>query len=130
MWNGLNCNFLLAISYSLMCRLYSLTYSVIESVLIIRSICVQIHLIQNTNVTRGEVPEQISAGQRCFRDFINFCADQRCFRMGWENQRWWALFQSCSALDQNEKVLGSRRTCSFGVYQLWKNHSGENSVKN
>ena len=32
--------------------------------------------------TRVEVPEQISAEQRCFRDFKNFSADQRCFRMG------------------------------------------------
>ena len=29
-----------------------------------------------------------------------------------------------------EKVLGLRQTCSFGVYQLWKNHSGEYPVKN
>ena len=32
--------------------------------------------------SRVEVPEQISAEQRCFRDFKNFSANQRCFRMG------------------------------------------------
>ena len=56
-------------------------------------------------------------------------ADERCFRAV---QRW--IKTNCD-INENasckfEKVLGSRRTCSFGVYQLWKNHSGENSVKN
>ena len=80
-------------------------------------------------LTRVEVPEQISA-------------DQRCFRVGLKNQLRSALFQSCLALDPNE--LRNRRKCFlqvregigitestfFGVYQLWKNHSGESLVKN
>ena len=100
-----------------------------------------------------ELPEQISAEQCCFRDFIKFSADQRCFKVGLKNQRWSALFPNCSvlvffwisavqrwikmswginknALCKFGKVFWSQKTCSFGVYQLWKNHSGENSVKN
>ena len=47
-------------------------------------------------------------------------------------QRW---IKTNRGTDENasckfEKVLGSRKTCSFGVYQLWKNHSGKIPVKN
>ena len=56
------------------------------------------------NRTRVEVSEQISAEQRCFRDFKKFSADQRCFRTV---QRWFSLNQRCSALDLNE--LRNRR---------------------
>ena len=37
---------------------------------------------EDSKDSRVEVPEQISAEQRCFRDFKSFSADQRCFRMG------------------------------------------------
>ena len=63
-------------------------------------------------------------------------ADQRCFRAV---QRWFSLNQRCSALDQTkwetdeiasckfENVLGSQKTCSFGVYQQWKKTFRRNS---
>ena len=53
--------------------------------------------------SRVEVPEKISAEQRCLRGFINFSVDQRCSRAV---QRWFSLNEHCSALDQNE--LGNR----------------------
>ena len=62
------------------------------------------------------VSEPFSAG------FLWISAVQRWIKTKWETDK--------NALYKFEKVLGSRKTCSFGVYQLWKNHSGEILVKN
>ena len=57
------------------------------------------------------VSELVSAG------FLWINAVQRWIKTNWETDK--------NASCKFEKVLGSRETCSFGVYQLWKNHSGE-----
>ena len=67
-------------------------------------------ICKSQNETRVEVPEQIIAEQRCFRDFIKFSADQRCFRTV---KHWFSLNQHFSALDQTE--LENRRKCFLKV---------------
>ena len=90
------------------------------------------HLI----TTRVEIPEVISAEQRCFRvltffsadseNMINISAVQLCFRA---DQLWFslnqrcselknsALFQSWTALFQRETALNQR--CSALIFLLW-----------
>ena len=68
-------------------------------------------------------PKLISAVSELFSaGFLWISVVQRWIKTNWE-------------IDENascklEQVLGSRKTCSFGVYQLWKKNSGKNSVKN
>ena len=68
-------------------------------------------------------PALISAVSELFSaGFLWISAVQRWIKTNWETDE--------NASCKFEKVLGSRKTCSFGVYQLWKNHSGEIPVKN
>ena len=54
---------------------------------------------------RVEVPEIISAKQRCFWHFTFFSAVQRWFREHAKYQRWSALFQTWSVLIFSESAL-------------------------
>ena len=70
---------------------------------------------------------KISALISAVSEWVNkTSADQRCFRAV---QRWiktkWEIDEKASC--KFETVLGSRKTCSFGVYQLWKKSFRRNS---
>ena len=68
-------------------------------------------------------PALISAVSELFSaGFLWISAVQRWIKTNWETNE--------NASCKFEKVLGSRKICSFGVYQLWKKSSGEILVKN
>ena len=65
-------------------------------------------------------PALISAVSELFSaGFLWISAVQRWIKMNWETNE--------NASCKFEKVLGSRKTCSFGVYQLWKKSIRRNS---
>ena len=65
-------------------------------------------------------PALISAVSELFSaGFLWISAVQRWIKMNWETKE--------NASCKFEKVLGSRKTCSFGVYQLWKKSIRRNS---
>ena len=63
------------------------------------------HWMNIGNLSRVEVPEVISAEQRCFRGLTLLSTVQRWFREHAKSQRWLALFQSWSALIFSESTL-------------------------